>query len=174
MDKKLVLHVGCGTTPLPVFMRHVQEVRLDVDPAVKPDIVADMAHLPEGIGPFDAIFSCHSLEHLYPHDVVPCLEGFRRVLKPGGVVIVHVPDLEGVAATDEVLFISQAGPITGLDMIYGLRTALKDCPPMSHHCGFVADTLRDVLEGAGFVNVKVERMTGEFRFNLLATGEAPK
>ena len=174
MDKKLVLHVGCGTTPLPVFMRHCAEVRLDVDPAAKPDLVADMAHLPADIGPFDGVFSCHSLEHLYPHDVGPCLEGFRRVLKPGGVVIVHVPDLEGVAATDEVLFMSQVGPITGLDMIYGHRASLKDCPAMAHHSGFVADTLRDALEAAGFLNVKVERMQGEFKFNLFATGEAPK
>jgi hypothetical protein len=63
-----------------------------------------------------------------------------RVLKPGGCVVVFVPDLEGVEATDEVLYEAPCGPITGLDLIYGLRSAWPQ-PHMAHHTGFVRDTL---------------------------------
>ena len=80
-----------------------KETRLDIDPSVNPDIVANMAELPDDIGPFDAVYSCHALEHLYPFDVTPCLQGFLRVLKPRGTVIILVPDLEGVAPTDEIV-----------------------------------------------------------------------
>ena len=38
---------------------------------------------------------------------------------------------------------------------------------MAHHCGFVAGTLRDVMEGAGYVGVEVTRLPD---FNLMAVG----
>ncbi len=172
---KTVLHVGCGHEHLPPYLSHCAEVRLDIDPATNPDILGDMVHLPAGIGPFDAVYSCHSLEHLYPYDVMPCLEGFLRVLKPGGVVIILVPDLEGVEPTDEVLYMSQGGTeVTGLDMYYGLSGALKEMPYMAHHCGFVQKTLEKVLRAAGYKNVVVHRQSNDVIFrSLVGIGEKP-
>lgn len=140
------------------------ETRLDIDPGCSPDIVASMTDLGD-IGPFDTVFSCHCLERLAPHDVPIALSEFRRVLKPGGNVIIMVPDLEGVSPTDEVLFISPAGPICGLDLFYGLRTALAERPYMAHRTGFVSQTLQAVLETAQFARIGVQRLAGH---NLLA------
>lgn len=175
MERKRVLHAGCGHETLPPYLGHCEEVRLDIDPAAKPDILADMACLPADLGPYDAVYTCHSLEHLYPYDVLPCLDGFRRVLKPGGVVIVLVPDLEGVLPTDEVLYTTLGGAaVTGLDMYYGLGAALREMPYMAHHCGFVRDTLKRVLESAGFKNVVVHRQSNDIIFrSLVGIGEAP-
>lgn len=158
-----VLHVGCGRAPLPAWLVDAQETRLDVDPLCQPDIVADMTSLGD-IGPFDLVFSSHSLEHLAPHAVPVALAEFRRVLKPGGGVAIIVPDLEGVAATDEVLFHTSAGPICGNDLYYGLRSALAAHPYMAHRCGFVAASLEAALEAAGFAAVAVRRLGN---FNLL-------
>lgn len=152
-----VLHVGCGSEPLPAWLAASSETRLDIDPACTPDVVASMTDLGD-IGPFDTVYSAHSLEHLEPHLVPVALAEFRRVLKDDGGLIVFVPDLEGVEPTDEPLFISPAGPITGHDMIYGHGPALPERPYMAHRCGFVSGTLRAALEQAGFSAVTTQRL----------------
>lgn len=154
---KEILHVGSGSEHLPSQFGACKEIRLDIDPNVNPDIVANMAELPDGLGPFDAVYSCHSLEHLYPFDIDPCLSGFHRVLKAGGVVIVLVPDLEDIQPTDEVAYMAPCGPVTGHDMYYGYGPALALCPHMAHHTGFTQKTLRAALERNGFVDVQVAR-----------------
>lgn len=122
-------------------------VRLDIDPRTSPDVVGDMRDLGD-IGPFDAVACNNALEHLYPHEVHRALTEFRRVLKPNGHVVIQVPDLEGVSATDEM--IPEIG-MSGLHLIYGDPARLEEFPYMAHHSGFVEDTLRQCMEGAGFV-----------------------
>lgn len=171
-QRRVLLHAGCGGAPLPPFLQHLDEVRLDIDPAQQPDIVADMADIPD-IGPFDSVFTCHALEHLMPHDVESCLAGFFKVLKSGGTVVIFVPDLEGVAPTKDVLFVSPAGPITGHDLFYGHAPALVDRPYMAHRCGFVKESLKAALEAAGFVEVVTSRVTDPAPHNLFGFGVKP-
>lgn len=152
-----LLHVGCGGEPLPVWAQgHFSEVRLDIDARHNPDITASMVDMGD-IGPFNAVLSAHSLEHLYPHEVQKALGEFRRVLADGGYAVIFVPDLEDVRATDDMLYESAAGPVTGLDMIYGMRSLLQEYPHMAHHTGFTAGTLKAELTAAGFSSVTVER-----------------
>lgn len=165
---KRILHVGCGSEDLPDWLEG-QDVRLDIDPSVMPDIVASMTNLGD-IGSFDAIYCSHALEHLYPYDVPVALAEFLRVLRPGGVAIIFVPDLEGVEPTDEILYKSPAGFITGFDLIYGYRPFLKEQPYMAHHTGFTARMLHMALITAGFEQVRTERQPG---WNLLGWGQKP-
>lgn len=165
-----ILHVGCGHEPLPDILQGHTETRLDVDPECKPDIVASMTDMGE-IGPFDAVYSCHCLEHLYPHDVPRALSEMFRVLAPGGTAMIRVPDLEDVRPSDDVVYESPAGPISGLDMYYGLRSQLANRPYMAHHTGFVQATLVKALTEAGFAPVKVTR--DAVQFELLASGRRP-
>lgn len=169
IDPRSVLHVGCGTEPLPDWLAAANETRLDIDPAHKPDIVASMTDLGP-IGPFDAVYSNHCLEHLYPHEVPVALSEFHRVLHPGGHVLIFVPDLEDVRPTEDVLFTAPVGPITGLDLYYGLRRMIEEKPHMAHHCGFVSQTLNRNLVEAGFVLVTVQRLGS---FNLFAAAVRP-
>ena len=163
-----LLYVGCGHEPLPEWLQELglSEVRLDIDERCKPDIIASMDDLGQ-IGPFDLIFSAHSLEHLPPHRVDVALAEFHRVLADRGSVIVLVPDLEDVRPTEDVVYVSDAGPVTGLDMFYGLRSCLAAQPHMAHQTGFVRETLQGALERAGFSNAKTERLSG---FNLMGVG----
>lgn len=165
---KTVLHVGCGHTSLPDWFSEYDEVRLDIDPGCKPDIVANATDLGE-IGPFDAVYCSHTLEHLYPHELPIALAEFRRVLREGGALVAFVPDLDGIRATDEVVYQSPCGPITGLDMIYGKISYLQESPQMAHHNGFVAATLSKALELAGFDGVSVLKVP---EYNLMGSGRA--
>jgi predicted SAM-dependent methyltransferase len=156
---RTLLHVGCGGNPAPDWLSDYNEVRLDIDPTHKPDIVASMLDLGD-IGPYDTVFSSHSLEHVYPHEVPIALEGFHRVLNDGGAAFIVVPDLEDIRPTEDVVYESAAGPVTGLDMYYGMARLIADNPYMAHKCGFTQTTLTKVLQDAGFSTVHVQRAEG--------------
>lgn len=163
-----LLHVGCGGDPMPEWAFGYTETRLDIDARHSPDVVASMTDMGE-IGDFDIVYCSHALEHLYPHEVGVALSEFRRVLKPGGCAMVFVPDLEGVSATEEVLFEAPCGPITGLDLLYGYRKVLPDMPHMAHHTAFVSATLESAFRDAGFEAVEVKRMAAH---NLMGAARA--
>lgn len=163
---KSLLHVGCAGDPLPDWLDGFRETRLDIDPAVNPDIVASMTALGD-IGTYDAVLCRHALEHLYAHEVQIALCEFHRVLNPGGHVLIFVPDLQDVQATNDVLFESPSGPITGLDLIYGYQVATRHNPYMQHKTGFVKSTLEDALSQAGFNRVAVKRLSN---FDMLGAG----
>lgn len=161
-----VLHIGCGGDPLPEWMKGCKETRLDIDERCKPDIVASMTEMGD-IGNFDIVLSRHSLEHLAPHDVSKALKEFLRVLNIGGAAIVFVPDLEDAKATEDVLFVSPAGPITGLDLMYGFRQVLEDMPYMAHKTGFVKETIANAFKDAGFSKVVATRLQN---YDLMCVG----
>jgi SAM-dependent methyltransferase len=78
------------------FLSPVRQERLAaVDPGV---ICWDLRHgIPFAADTFDVVYSSHFVEHL-DRDVVPVhLTECRRVIKPGGILRVVVPDLESIA-----------------------------------------------------------------------------
>jgi ubiquinone/menaquinone biosynthesis C-methylase UbiE len=177
--KKRVLHVGCGVHTPDKLHEHFrgpdwEEVRLDINPKVGPDIVAsiiDMAPLPENS--FEALYSSHNLEHLHPHEAPLALAEFFRVLRPGGFALITLPDLQQAAECiargreEEAVLMTNRGPITPLDILYGFRPFLAAGNFfMAHNFAFTAATLQKHLQEAGFSEVSVER-DGEF--NLWAT-----
>ena len=84
-DKLLRLNLGCGPIHIPGF------VNVDNDPDEKPDLVADIRHLPYEDGVAEVVYTSHVLEHFEFDD--PVLEEWHRVLCPGGAIVVIVPDL---------------------------------------------------------------------------------
>lgn len=158
-----ILHAGCGGDKLPReffgFPADAEEIRLDIDDTFKPDILGSITDMGD-IGPFDAAYTSHTLEHLYPYDVPNALDEFLRVLRPGGHVICIVPDLEGVQPNEDVVYVCGDGgyEITGLHMFYGDPRLIQQYPYMAHHCGFVSATLEKAFVAAGFTTVRVIRI----------------
>jgi predicted SAM-dependent methyltransferase len=118
------------------------------------------------IGTFDVVYCSHALEHLTLSDGDKALQEFLRVLRIGGAVMIMVPDLADVKPTQDVVYVSPMGPITGHDMYYGYHCGDEN-EFMRHKSGYVAETLQQKLEANGFRSVAVKRIAG---FNLLATG----
>lgn len=160
---KTFLHIGCGPKRKNATTRGFnrdewKELTFDIDPAVKPDIVgtmSDMSAVPSAS--VDAIFSSHNVEHLFVHEVEGALREFRRVLKPDGFAVITCPDLQGVAeliAADkltEPAYVSPAGPIRPLDIVFGHTGSIAAGNHyMAHRCGFTQKALIGTLQAAGF------------------------
>jgi protein O-GlcNAc transferase len=166
--KRLVLHVGCG--PRDHYTLHESfrgpdwhEVRLDVDPGVKPDVVASITDMaPVASDSVDAVYSHHNIEHVFAHEVPLALAEFRRVLRPGGELLISTPDLQSVARViasgrlEETLYRAEAGEIAPLDIVYGLRRDIeRGREYMAHRTGYTARTLGLRLHQAGFARVQI-------------------
>ena len=173
--RKCFLHVGCGgqrqAGTLPLFNDgQWTEIRQDIDPAAQPDILGSMTDLGAlADGSVDAVYSSHNIEHLYSHEVPLALREFLRVLKPEGFVILTCPDLQSVCAQVaanrllEPAYLSSAGPIAPLDILYGLRSALaRGHSGMAHRTGFTRDSLQAALQQAGYASVTVLARPAQF------------
>ena len=144
------VHLACG--------KHILDGWVNVD-AVKhpkaprdPDIFADVSDLPIDDGVADEVLSVHILEHFYEWEVTGVLAEWRRILKPGGRLVLEMPDV--VKACRNIL--EGRDDMWGMWPLYGDNT-LKD-PLMCHKWGWTFKTLRPVLESCGFTGI-VEKPT---------------
>lgn len=168
--KRVVLHVGCGPySPErlhPTFRGAAwREIRVDLDPRVRPDVIGSVTDLSPFIDEsVEAVWSSHNIEHLYDHEATKALAEFRRVLKPDGIALITTPDIEAIAQLvadgklDQVAYMSPAGPITALDMIYGHRDSIRGGNHfMAHKTAFSAERLGRLLLEAGFSKVVMRK-----------------
>ena len=167
---KTFLHVGCGAkkkekTTKEFCQPDWNEIRLDINPEVSPDIVASTTDLSQiKTESVDAVFSSHNIEHIYPHEVPEALSEYLRILKNNGVFVVTCPDLQSVCAliaqdklTDKA-YDSPAGPILPLDILYGhIASVAAGNIFMAHKGGFTRKSLSEALFRAGFRTVVAKR-----------------
>jgi SAM-dependent methyltransferase len=179
---KTFLHVGCGVnrkdkTTAAFAGDGWRELRLDIDPGVNPDIVGTMTDMTAlGSESVDAIFSSQNLEHLYPHEAPLALAEFLRVMKPDGFAVITCPDLQSIAALvaedklTDIAYVSAAGPIAPLDVLYGFRPQLAlGNLYMAHHCGFNEKVLNSVLVNSGFASIVSLRRASAFDLWAIAS-----
>lgn len=136
------LNVGCG--------RHFSKdwTNTDLTPArgvLKVDL---RKPLPWQEGSFDATYSSHVLEHLTPEDGLRVLREQFRVLKPGGVCRVAVPDLEGICR----------------EYLKSLETATADpCPEaLRNHRWMQLELLDQMVRGVSGGEMRKTLQQGEF------------
>ena len=100
----------------------------------------------------DLIYSSHSLEYFDQEQIPRVLTEWRRVLKRGGILRLAVPDFDALiklyATTGEIDSI--LGPLYGRMEIETKNGEKK----IYHKTAFTFDSLKRVLQGNGFLNVR--------------------
>jgi predicted SAM-dependent methyltransferase len=153
LEEPLKLNLGCyddlreGWVNIDAFLKH-GSLTLDLRrPLPFPDGSAELAHAE------------HFLEHLTDEEALRLLQECRRVLRPGGMMSVTVPDaeplLQAYAAGDQEFFDGYAEEIpegralpTPLGQINYLFRAAT-----THLYAYDEETLRLLLDRAGFVQI---------------------
>lgn len=180
--RKKFLHVGCGmltkeSTTFGFKTGAWDEVRFDINEAVKPDVLGTMTDLSNiADKSMDAIFSSHNIEHLFPHEVPVALKEFFRVLNDDGFLVITCPDLKSVCALvaedklAEPAYYSPSGPISPIDILYGHRAAMAAGNHyMAHKCGFTEKVLNSALQSAGFTMVLTIAIPSSFALWSIAS-----
>jgi len=96
---------------------------------------------------FEAIYSSHVLEHLTPGEADHALREFHRVLGPGGVLRIAVPDLDQVIASYDPS--DPDGFLEGM-----LQGRERSTSRHRHWWLYNESSLRTALERAGFRDVE--------------------
>ena len=97
---------------------------------------------------FEAVYTSHLLEHLDPDVAQRCLHEIHRVLAPGGVLRIAVPDLDGV--------VSQYDPSDPDGFLAGLYDAHSGRRSRTslHRWMYNAKSLDELLRRVGFREVQ--------------------
>ena len=90
----------------------------------------------------------HLLEHLGIHETYTVLSRIRKWIKPGGRIVVEVPDMAAIMANP--------GPSWPTD-VYGSQSHEGEF----HRSGFDTGRLAHALIHAGFTDVKVRQFLSE-------------
>ena len=159
---KTLLNVGCGLSNISQIKGFDKddwkEIRLDIDSAVKPDVVGTLTDMSViETASVDAVYSSYNLDHIYAHEVPIALKEFYRVLNEDGIAVVKCPDIQTVCeliAQDkllELLYESPIGPIYPIDVIYGNRWQIQNGNEyMAKKVGFTYSALNASFAEAGF------------------------
>jgi len=135
------LHLGCGNK----FIKGFTHIDIMNFPHI--DIVNSVDRLPMiKDNSCDLVYACHILEHFHRKIIVDILKEWLRVLKPGGILRLSVPDIESLFnvynKTKDLSVI--IGPIFGGgDYLYNI-----------HYTGFDFQTLKKFLELAGAKRIR--------------------
>jgi predicted SAM-dependent methyltransferase len=137
---------------------------LDVRPAPHVDHVGDAASLRQfADATFSEIYASHVLEHFcYLNELCPVLIEWHRVLQPGGVLRISVPDLDILAhllLQRHTLDINQRFHV--MRVLFGGHLHEHD----HHRAGLNLEFMTAYLEKASFVNLQRVNRHGLFMDN---------
>ncbi len=93
---KTCLNLGCNVWNITSEDPKVKWINIDADSNddIKPDLQCRAEELPFEDNSVDEIYAGHLLEHFDMNDGEKALKEWKRVLKPGGIITITVPDVE--------------------------------------------------------------------------------
>ncbi|MFH1425974.1 MAG: methyltransferase domain-containing protein [Candidatus Kerfeldbacteria bacterium] len=125
-------------------------LNVDILPLKQVDIVANIAqHIPLPDDTVDEIFSCGTLEHFTIVELGKIIPEFYRILRPGALLTIGVPNMQKIA---EAYINGKIDFSTWNQYLYGARKDEFDV----HKVMFDFSSLRETLQHYGFVDIKEE------------------
>ena len=141
---RLVADIGCGLRSYPHHLE-ADVVRIDINPAVKPDILADVRSIPEPAEKYDGVFAAHILEHIKADQAIGAVREWTRILKAGGILEIRVPN---ITAALEALAKNQATPLHH-QIVWGTQINERE----THYNGFTPYILESLIRAAGNLEI---------------------
>lgn len=182
-EKSVCVNVGCGSSPTPgwlnldgsfsvkwartpgvlTFLRCVRLIskrNRDFGTYARENEIyhGDIRRLPLADNSCDAVYSCHMFEHILRRDVAQVLQEMKRVIKPGGIVRIAVPDLKRMAeiylkSEDADRFMEETMLGYGWDQMSTIRGGLRMAAvgnPSAHKWMYDGNSLVKLLTSHGF------------------------
>jgi predicted SAM-dependent methyltransferase len=148
------VHLGCGPINHPAF------INVDAVPLPHVHYVGSIARLPMfRDDTVDLLYASHCLEHISYHKTHEVLAEWYRVLKPGGVLRVSVPDL------DRLIEIYEADG-RNVSSIIGQLYGGHDSPYNVHMAIFNRTGLEQLMTSVGFENCRLWSPHGDHLSDL--------
>jgi GT2 family glycosyltransferase/glycosyltransferase involved in cell wall biosynthesis/predicted SAM-dependent methyltransferase len=137
------LNVGCYYTHFDDF------INIDIKNDCGADLISDMRSLDQHFAPesVSLILSSHSLEHVTKEDAAEVIKIFNKILRPGGHLVVEVPDCENM---DERI---AKGEMTEYDKQCHIEGMPSEFGQKHEHC-YVESELRNILNNNGFYVIR--------------------
>jgi predicted SAM-dependent methyltransferase len=135
------LHLGCGKRYIPGFV-HIDVV--DYPHVDHVTTIDNLSFIPDAS--VDLIYACHVLEHFKRRDVGRVLKEWHRVLRPGGILRISVPDFAKLCEVCQ--------KYGQLDLVIGALFGRQDYLYNIHYNVFDFATLKRELESMGFIDVR--------------------
>jgi predicted SAM-dependent methyltransferase len=142
--KKMKLHLGCGK-------RDFGSNWIHIDCGDFPHVAShDITQLPFDDYSCSVVYASHVIEYFDRDEVVPILKEWHRVLKPGGILRLAVPDFNVMVD----LYLRSTMPIEKLlGPLYG-KIQPPGCGAIYHKTAYDFQSLRTLLESVGFKSVQ--------------------
>jgi predicted SAM-dependent methyltransferase len=141
-DGKVRIHLGCGDIASPQF------INVDARSAPHVHYVSDVTDLfMFSDKSADLVYACHVLEHVRHNALKRTLWEWRRVLKPGGILRLSVPDFDKIIH----IYCSSSHNMESIQApLMGGQTYEQN----AHYTAFNCQYLSGLLKEAGFREVR--------------------
>lgn len=148
----LRLHIGAGSRILDGWFNLDIEQNPDAPRALDMLSPATKIDLPDGCA--SELMAVHLFEHLYRWECDDAIEEWKRLLRPGGTLILEMPDLMKWAKNivDGAMRGGKHPDQLGMWAAYGDPRTKN--PYMGHKWGWTPQTLEAILTEHGFIKIK--------------------
>lgn len=147
-EGEIALNLGSGKIRWPGW--------ISVDGNDLAEVKADLLALPFADGYADRVAAVHVLEHFYYWDAPKFLAECKRVLKPGGRIILELPCMDKVFSHIGIRLRKGEQPAPTFSWLPLWGDPRYEDPAMCHKWGYFKADMHRVLTDAGFVDVKGE------------------
>jgi len=143
------LHIGCGPRVLDDWTNI--DVQRHPDAPRDPEILAHAKSVPLGDATAVTIMAIHLWEHFYRWECEEVIREWRRLLRPGGNLILELPDLEKCCRN---ILEGYEGKHPGQLGMWGLYGDPRTQDPyMCHRWGWTPTSIKAFLKHHGFVRI---------------------